>query len=67
MVIGVRRFPEMNRMAFQIVNDSTHDVMATPKDQPTCSVVYRFEMDINMPSRPPIRIARSVSCLTLSP
>ena len=45
----------------------THAVMATPKDQPMVSVVYRLLADINMPRMPPMSTARKVSCGILSP
>src|SRR5262245_38524115 len=60
--------PPVNvRSAFQITKDITHDVMATPNDQPTLRVVYRFDTDISMPRIAPMATARNVSCGTCSP
>jgi hypothetical protein len=39
MDMPVSRPASTVRMVFQITNDSTHEVMATPNDQPTLSVV----------------------------
>ena len=54
-------------MSFQITYEITHDVIATPNDQPIFSVVYSPAIDISMPIPPPIRTARSVNCFIRSP
>ena len=60
--------PALNaRSRFQSTNDITQAVMATPKAQPILSVVYRLEIDRNIPSKPPVSTARHVSCFWSSP
>jgi hypothetical protein len=47
---------------FHSTCDNTQAVIATPKAQPSLSVVYKFEIDNTMPSKPPVITARSVNC-----
>lgn len=53
--------PEVRRTKFQMTNDITHAVMATPKAQPMESVVYRLLALMSMPRNPPMITARQVS------
>src|SRR5258708_4404689 len=65
--IGFNLPPESARNVFQITNDNTQAVIATPKSQPSLSVVYRLEIDMNIPNTPPMSTARTVSCFWLTP